>query len=153
MHSLNQTGSDYTFFVLIGLPLQKDQNHSAWFIFLYEPIMDYTMDQQFCVVNSTSNFTANFTQSWSREPYDLSHSEDHYHIHNPLHPYVTKDGRLCVSARITLYNISSHQEIAYANGNYQVVVRAVSTDCTQTGNVTFRLTVTLGKLHACMISY
>ena len=103
------------------------------------------MYQQFCVLNSTANFTANFTQSWSREPFNLSYSEGHYHVNDPLHSYVTKDGRVCVGASITLYNISSDLEIKHANGNYKVIVQAVSSDCAQTGNATFRLNVTLSK--------
>ena len=125
-----------------GLPVQYDVlEHSTWTPYLSDRIINYTMYQQFCVVNSTSNFTANFTQSWSREPFNLSHSEDHYHIHNPLHPYVSKDGHVCVNASITLYNISSHQEITYANGNYDITVLAISTGCTPQSSVTFRLTI------------
>ena len=99
------------------------------------------MYQQFCVINSTTNFTANFTQSWSRELFDLSYSQDHYHVNNPLHPYVNKNGHVCVNASITLYNISSHKEIMYANGTYEVTVLAVSTDCAPHNSVKFLLTI------------
>ena len=77
------------------------------------------MWQQFCIINSTANFNP---QTWSRQPYKLSYSKDRYHYNKTLHPYVTEDGRVCVNASITMYNLQGEID----NGDYKTVV---STTC------------------------
>ena len=92
------------------------------------------MWQQFCIKNSTVNFTASFDPpKWSRQPYDLSYSEGRYHYDKTLHPYVTEDGRVCVNASITMYDLQG--EIDY--GDYKI---NVSTNCSSSEMI-FQLTI------------
>ena len=94
------------------------------------------MWQQFCIINSTANFTAKFNPpKWSRQPYKLSYSKGRYHYSKTLNPYVTKDGRVCVNASITLYDLQG--EIDY--GDYKTVV---STTCSSS-EITFQLRIDL----------
>ena len=122
-------------FIYAGFPVLWDPyQHSSWVPNLNDQIPEYTMWQQFCIINSTAHFTANFNpQNWSRQPYKLSYSEGRYHYNKTLHPYVTEDGRVCVNASITMYDLQG--EIDY--GDYTIII---STNCSSS-NITFQLAI------------
>ena len=117
-----------------GLPVQWDPyHHSSWDPILIDQISEYTIWQQFCIKNSTANSTANFNpQNWTRQPYDLSYSKGRYHYNETLHPYVTEDGRLCVDASITMYDLMGEID----SGDYKIIV---STNCSSS-EIVFQLT-------------
>ena len=91
------------------------------------------MWQQFCI-NFTANYTAKFNPpNWSRQPYDLSYSEGRYHYNKTLLPYVTEDGRVCVNASITMYDLMGEID----EGHYEIII---STDCSSS-KIFFLLTI------------
>ena len=127
--------------VLIGLPVYYDRlEHSPW-QHTIPYLRNYTMYQQFCIKNSTTNSTTNFTQNatWSHDHHSLS-DPSLYHINNPLHPY-WKDGRQCVNTSITLLNNVTELD----HGVYTVVV---STNCGSQSNMNFTL-----QISPCGVKY
>ena len=114
--------------VVTGLPVHYDDFvHSPWKPSFPDQIPEYTIYQQFC----TANLTTNFTQMWSRWPHPLHCSEGRYDI-LPLDPYMI-DGQRCVNASITLYNIRGEID----EGDYKIVV---STACAF-DNMTFQMRI------------
>ena len=121
----------------VGLPVQwNPYHHSSWTPGPVDQTQEITMWQQFCISNSTANFTTKFSpQKWSRSPNNLSCSEGRYHYSKTLHPYVTEDRRLCVNASITMYNLTGEID----SGDYKIIV---STTCSSSER-TFQLRIDL----------
>ena len=122
-------------FICAGFPVQEDPyHHSSRIPSLNDQTPEYTIWQQFCIKNSTANFTVTFNPpKWSRQPYNLSYSKGRYHYNKTLHPYVTEDRRLCVNASITMYDLMGEID----SGSYKIIV---STDCSS-DDMFFHLTI------------